>query len=87
MPYHIPLESESDILVTSHGKRSITGVETGLDINTVTQSQSQAIPGIGEKTAWRIISQRAKKMSKGQEFGFDEAFEGLEIPEAAHSVF
>ena len=89
--YHIPLESESDILVTSHGKRSITGVETGLDINTVTQSQLQAIPGIGEKTAWRIVSERAKRLRKNpDEPAFNdisEVFDGSEVPEIAHLVF
>lgn len=86
-PYRIPLEFESDIIVTSHGKRSITGVEIGLDINSVTQSQLQAIPGIGEKTAWKIVSKRARMFSKGKEFSIEDAFDGSEIPEVAHIVF
>jgi len=88
--YQIPLESESDIVVTSHGKRSITGVELGLDINTVSQAQLQAIPGIGEKTAWKIVSNRAKILRKNRDamaFGsLEDAFEG-EVPELAFAVF
>ena len=58
--YQIPLETKSDIIVTGHGMRSISGVESGLSINTATQSQLEAIPGIGSKAAWRIVSNRAK---------------------------
>lgn len=62
--YHIPLETQSDIIITGHGARSITGVEINLDHNRVSQKQLEAIPGIGEKTAWKLISQRAKKIRK-----------------------
>ena len=88
--YLIPLESESDIVVTSHGKRSITGVEIGLDINSVSQAQLQAIPGIGEKTAWRIVSSRAKRMRKNRDVpafeSLEDAFEG-EVPELVFTIF
>jgi predicted nucleic acid-binding OB-fold protein len=42
----------------------------------VSQKQLEAIPGIGEKTAWKLISQRAKRKRKnpGQE-AFDSAEE------------
>ena len=60
VPYHIPLESSSDIMITGHGARSITGVEIGMDINSVTEKQLEAIPGIGKKTAWNLISSRAR---------------------------
>ncbi|MDG1557691.1 MAG: radical SAM protein [Candidatus Poseidoniaceae archaeon] len=70
--YHIPLETSSDIIVTGHGARSITGVETNFNHLTVTQKQLESIPGIGEKTAWKLISQRAKRRSKGKE-AFEEA--------------
>ena len=53
-------------MVTGHGARSITGVEVGMDIETMSQKQLEAIPGIGEKTAWKLISQRAKRRSKGK---------------------
>ena len=93
VPYQIPLETYSDILVTNHGKRSITGIEVGLDINEVTQKQLEALPGIGEKTAWKLISERAKIIRKNPD---DIAFDGVEdafdlinadIPEHATTVF
>ena len=53
-------------MITGHGARSITGVETYLDPKVVTQKQLEAIPGIGDKTAWKLITQRAKQTSKGR---------------------
>ena len=47
-------------MITGHGARSITGVEIGMDINSVTEKQLEAIPGIGKKTAWNLISSRAR---------------------------
>jgi len=80
--YHIPLESQSDIIVTGHGARSITGVEINLDHNRVSQKQLEAIPGIGEKTAWKLISQRAKKIRKS---GDINAYESpMQLFEAAN---
>ncbi|MGB2339408.1 MAG: radical SAM protein, partial [Candidatus Poseidoniaceae archaeon] len=64
VPYHIPLESSSNIMITGHGARSITGVEVGLDINSVTEKQLEAIPGIGKKGAWNLISARARLKRK-----------------------
>mgnify|MGYP003323648140 FL=1 len=65
--YHIPLETQSDVRVTGHGARSITGVEINLDHEKMSQKQLEAIPGIGEKTAWKLISQRAKRKRKTRE--------------------
>jgi len=89
VPYHIPLESTSDILVTGHGARSITGVEVGLDAAKVSQKQLEAIPGIGEKSAWNLISARAKAARKGRapeslDGWFDAA--GVEMPRLAAEV-
>tara|TARA_B100000767_G_scaffold165342_1_gene154885 strand:+ start:1165 stop:2940 length:1776 start_codon:yes stop_codon:yes gene_type:complete len=69
--YLIPLESSSDILVTGHGARSITGMEIGLNHDNVTEKQLSAIPGIGSKTAWKLISQRAKLKRKGSDKSYD----------------
>ncbi|DAC27868.1 MAG TPA: radical SAM protein [Candidatus Poseidoniales archaeon] len=71
--YLIPLESSSDILVTGHGARSITGMEIGLNHDNITEKQLSAIPGIGSKTAWKLISQRAKLKRKGSEKSFDNS--------------
>jgi radical SAM superfamily enzyme with C-terminal helix-hairpin-helix motif len=88
VPYKIPLESASEIIVTSHGMRSITGVETGLDVNSATQHQLGAIPGIGSKGAWRLVSACARASSKGNSYSLNEAFEaaGLDIPGLAKAV-
>ena len=64
--YKIPLETQSSVMITGHGARSITGVEVGLDMETITQKQLEAIPGIGKKTAWNLISSRAKAKAKGR---------------------
>jgi len=90
VPYRIPLETRSDILVTDHGMRSITGVEVGLDINNATQQQLEAIPGIGSKSSWRIVSARAKAArSSNRPFQtVQEAFSesGMRMPEFAGEV-
>ena len=88
LPYKVPLESSTDVIVTGHGMRSITGVEAGMDVNTATQHQLEAIPGIGSKGAWRLVSARARVSTKG---GFDTveaAFEaaGLGLPTAAEAI-
>tara|TARA_Y100000748_G_scaffold97412_1_gene81166 strand:- start:164 stop:2041 length:1878 start_codon:yes stop_codon:yes gene_type:complete len=90
VPYLIPLETGSDVMVTGHGKRSISAVETGLDFSNATQQQLEAIPGIGRKAAWRIVSHRAKMSRKGTppdslESLFDGA--GIQIPGHAKEVF
>ena len=84
MNYLAPLESYSDIMVTGHGARSITGIEIGLEQNTVTEKQLAAIPGISSKGAWNLISARAKARAKGRTFdSFEGWFEaaGVQVPE------
>ena len=90
--YKIPLETRSDVLVTSHGKRSITGVEIGLSLENATQSQLSAIPGIGEKTAWNLISKRVKSKRKNPDKiafeSIDDAFKSVncQVPEYAETI-
>ena len=79
VPYHIPLESSSNIMITGHGARSITGVEVGLDINSVTEKQLEAIPGIGKKGAWNLISARARLKRKETAPSLDRIFETAKI--------
>ena len=76
--YLIPLESSSDIMVTGHGARSITGMEIGLNHDNITEKQLSAIPGIGSKTAWKLISQRAKLKRKGLENSYDNSKQWFE---------
>ena len=89
VPYKIPLERASNIIVTGHGMRSITGVETDLDVNSVTQHQLEAIPGIGRKGAWRLVSARARASTKGVFDSPNEVFEaaGLLMPPLAQTIF
>ncbi|MEE3082481.1 MAG: radical SAM protein [Candidatus Thermoplasmatota archaeon] len=89
VPYHIPLESKSNILVTGHGARSITGVEVGLKLNSITQKQLEAIPGIGEKSAWKLISERVKKIRKGEMYDtLEDWFQSasVEIPALTNQI-
>ena len=89
VPYHIPLETQGNILVTGHGARSITGIEASLDMNTVNQKQLVAIPGIGEKSAWNLISTRVKEARNERRFSSPEAwFEaaGVELPALASRI-
>ena len=79
VPYHIPLESSSNIMITGHGARSITGVEVGLDINSVTEKQLEAIPGIGKKGAWNLISARARLKRKETAPSLELIFETAKI--------
>ena len=91
VPYRIPLETSSNIMVTGHGNRSISGVELGIDINEATQKQLEAIPGIGAKSAWSLVSNRAKLSRTRSSRPFSsvsEAFEeiDLELPEKARRI-
>ena len=70
--YLIPLESTSDIVVTGHGARSITGVECSMDYDTITEKQLSAIPGIGDKSAWKLIGERVKLKRKDSSKSFPD---------------
>ena len=73
MEYKIPLETQSSVMITGHGARSITGVEVGLDPLTVSEKQLSAIPGIGKKSAWALVSSRVKAIRKRPgSFPFDD---------------
>ena len=91
VPYLIPLESTSNIIITGHGMRSITGVECDLDINNATEKQLEAIPGISKKGAWALISERVKRKNKGFELPFEDAEDafnltGLNMSEIANKI-
>ena len=85
MNYLAPLETYSNIMVTGHGARSITGIEVGLNWRNATEKQLAAIPGISAKGAWNLIGTRAKAISKKKEFAeIEDWFKaaGVQIPQA-----
>ncbi len=85
MNYLAPLETYSNIMVTGHGARSITGIEVGLDWRTATEKQLAAIPGISAKGAWNLIGARVKAISKKKEFAeMEDWFKAasVQIPQA-----
>ena len=47
-----------DVKITSHGERSVTGVEFPLDVNHAPLKALEALPGIGGKRAARIVRRR-----------------------------
>ena len=89
VPYHIPLETSSDIMITGHGARSITGVEIGLSIDTASEKQLEAIPGIGKKGAWNLVSARAKLKRKEEHPTIESIFNSakLQLNSTILSVF
>ena len=87
--YKIPLETQSSVMITGHGARSITGVEVGLDPLTVSEKQLEAIPGIGKKSAWALVSARAKLRSKSKEVELEPWLEKADVPltETVRNIF
>lgn len=53
-----------DARVVGHGERSVTAVKCPLNLNTASLHQLECIPGIGRKTAVKIISKRPFKSYK-----------------------
>ena len=85
MNYLAPLETYSNIMVTGHGARSITGIEVGMDWRMATEKQLAAIPGISAKGAWNLIGARVKAISKKKEFSeIEDWFKAasVQIPQA-----
>ncbi|WP_440947853.1 radical SAM protein [Methanosarcina sp. T3] len=56
VPALIPLRKFTDITVTGHGMRSITGIPYPLKINTASPALIREIPGIGKKAADSIAA-------------------------------
>ena len=90
--YQIPLESMSDIIVTGHGARSITGIETNLDPNIMTERQFSCIPGIGDRGASRIVAKRAERKRNAPDAvpfdSLDDVFDCIDVkePELASKI-
>ena len=58
LPYDLGLARFVDVRVTSHGERSVTGVEFPLDVNRASLRALEALPGVGAKRAARIVRRR-----------------------------
>lgn len=56
IPASLPLRKFTDIMVTGHGMRSITGIPYPLPINTASPNLIRELPGLGRKTADSIIA-------------------------------
>jgi radical SAM superfamily enzyme with C-terminal helix-hairpin-helix motif len=65
IPYKLPLGQKSDIYITGHGFRSVTGVEYPFPINTASLTQLKALPGLGAKRAARVA--RARPFARAEE--------------------
>lgn len=73
IPYKCDLGRFVDVMITSHGYRSITGVEYPLDINTVPLAALSALPRIGERRARRIAMARPIRDSAQLQYVLDDA--------------
>jgi radical SAM superfamily enzyme with C-terminal helix-hairpin-helix motif len=58
IPYKVELGSSHDVTITDWGFRSITGITTPFNINTMPMSAIEELPGIGKKRAARIVMDR-----------------------------
>jgi radical SAM superfamily enzyme with C-terminal helix-hairpin-helix motif len=58
LPYDLSVTRFVDVKITSHGERSVTGVEFPLDVNHASLKALEALPGVGAKRAARIVRRR-----------------------------
>ena len=58
LPYDLDVNRFVDVKITSHGARSVTGVEFPLDVNRASLRALEALPGVGAKRAARIVRRR-----------------------------
>ncbi|HIH44148.1 MAG TPA: radical SAM protein, partial [Candidatus Methanoperedenaceae archaeon] len=58
IPDRFPLGRTVDVVVTSHGSRSITGVPVPLNVNEASMKLISALPGMGKKRAAQVIRKR-----------------------------
>ncbi len=61
IPMKLRLRQELDVIITGHGKRSVTGVPYPIEINSLPVKALVALPGIGIKRAKRIVVNRPIK--------------------------
>ncbi|AIZ57039.1 tRNA-2-methylthio-N(6)-dimethylallyladenosine synthase [Candidatus Methanoplasma termitum] len=55
IPYKVELGSSHDVVIIDWGFRSVTGITTPFNINTMPMSAIEGLPGIGKKRAARIV--------------------------------
>ncbi|MDG6221000.1 MAG: radical SAM protein [Candidatus Thermoplasmatota archaeon] len=58
IPYKMDLGVWLDVTIVGHGKRSVTGVEHPINVNTANVRALEALPGIGRKRALRLFHKR-----------------------------
>jgi len=58
VPYEMGLDRFVDVVVTSHGQRSVTGVEYPFMVNEVPYRALEALPGVGKRRAMRLFRGR-----------------------------
>ncbi|BAD85086.1 hypothetical protein, conserved, radical SAM superfamily [Thermococcus kodakarensis KOD1] len=61
MPKQVPLNKFYDVLIVDHGFRSITGIPVPINVNEESPRVLEYIPGIGKKTAVKILAKRPFK--------------------------
>lgn len=79
IPYKTGLESSYDVIITEWGFRSVTGITTPFNINTMPMSAIEGLPGIGKKRAARIVMGRPYDSMDSLEKAIDDphVFEGI----------
>lgn len=73
IPGNFPIGSKQDIIIISHGFRSVTGLPKPIHINRAQRETIKAIPGIGKKRTIRILAQRPFTSSQQFIKTFDDA--------------
>lgn len=58
IPYPLPLEAFTDVVVTDWGQRSVTGFHAPFPVNSADARMYQALPGIGEARAAQAVAGR-----------------------------
>ena len=58
IPKEVELDRFYDVLIVGHGYRSITGVPVPVNVNRESPKVLQYLPGIGKKTAVRVLAER-----------------------------
>ncbi|MCL1811092.1 MAG: radical SAM protein [Methanomassiliicoccaceae archaeon] len=79
IPYKVELGTSHDVTITDWGYRSVTGITTPFDINSMPMSAIEGLPGIGSKRAAKIVMRRPYRSVEELKEVIDDpaVFEGL----------